>query len=124
MVVDTLIAEPAGSPFRNFLASCVESFLRAAASPDRLFVARRGLLQHVVGLLLAPLGEMAPGAGTESTTVCLQYLFDLLAELVRFCPPALAMLDATLTENRFVYLLSIISSHLVWSRCDRREQRG
>jgi hypothetical protein len=113
MLVDTLMLEPVQSPFYSFLASAIESFLRASTAADRLFVAQRGLLDYVVGRLLSddttPLTEAMVGQEPSN----LQCLFDLLAELVRFCAPALGMLDRGLSEAGFERLMGLTSTQLV-----------
>ncbi len=93
--------EPLASPFRLFLAGCIESFLRAAPAADRLLLGRMGLLAHVVTAIA--------GASDSNSMQC---LFDLLAELLRFCPPAVASLDATAGRDR---LLAAAQASLVAS---------
>ena len=91
-ISDTLVAEPPESPFYFFLASAVASFLRTAEAPDRLFLARRGLLLYVLQRLQAT--EPLSDRSSAREPCSMQVMFDLLAELIRFCPLALAMMNA------------------------------
>lgn len=47
-LVDTLLQEPRTSPFRVFLASAVEGYLRGAPSIDRVFLMNKGLLVYCI----------------------------------------------------------------------------
>jgi hypothetical protein len=111
-LVDAFVAEPLASPFLSSMASCLDCYLRVATSADRFFLSRRGLLAHVLRGLL---DESTPTKSTDARerSANNQSFFDLLAELIRFCPPALAMLDAQLTGDRLDALMHAVRANLV-----------
>ena len=128
MVVGALVAEPLESPFLYFLAGIIESFLRGAEAADRLMLCQAaghrtghsastpGLLAHVTGRLTAGLASgagSASGACQSLDPASVQCLFDLLAELLRFCPKALQSLEVQLGPAGVEQLLALASSQLV-----------
>jgi len=47
-IVATFINESDESPYRFWLASCVESFLRGSSSAEQVFVAKSGLMEYLI----------------------------------------------------------------------------
>ena len=66
------MSESDESPYRFWLASCIEAFLRGSSPREQLFVAQSGLLQHLVEEVSTPKLHCAG---------VLQTSFDLLGEL-------------------------------------------
>ncbi|XP_023221940.1 short transient receptor potential channel 4-associated protein-like [Centruroides sculpturatus] len=89
-----------------WLSRAIESYLRGSTtSADQNFLIRRGLLEHVVGNLIA--------SNIKQREV-LQSSFDLLGELVKFNHQAFHHLDKVLnSEARQKKLLSLMSGSLV-----------
>lgn len=98
--------EPDDSPYKFWLASCTESYLRGSSPREQWFAARSsGLLEYLVEDLL---DDRLHTAGT------LQTAFDLLGELCKGNVSSLTMLLETLgTEERFQRLMSVAATNLV-----------
>lgn len=94
------------SPYKFWLASCTESYLRGSSPREQWFAARSsGLLEYLVEDLL---DDRLHTAGT------LQTAFDLLGELCKGNVSSLTMLLETLgTEERFQRLMSVAATNLV-----------
>ncbi|XP_067142158.1 short transient receptor potential channel 4-associated protein-like isoform X2 [Centruroides vittatus] len=105
-IVEVMKRETNGSTFRFWLSRAIESYLRGSTtSADQDFLIRRGLLEHVVGNLIA--------SNIKQREV-LQSSFDLLGELVKFNHQAFHHLDKVLnSEARQKKLLSLMSGSLV-----------
>lgn len=73
--------------YRFWLAACVEAFLRGSNPVNQLFVARSGLMPHLLSEIL--------DHGFKSAA-SLQINFDLLGELVKFNRGLLNQLDLLL----------------------------
>ena len=100
---------------RFWLCRAVESWLRSSSQfgvADQLFVIQRGLLQHIVNVLLetesaAGIGESAQqqrlhnnaGGNTGPPREVAQSSFDLLGEMIRFNMEACRQLDCLLTSE-------------------------
>lgn len=52
-IIHVLMLERADSIYRFWLASCVESYLRGSCPEEQLFVAKTGLLPHLIGEILS-----------------------------------------------------------------------
>ena len=83
-LVKALAQQPVDGTFRFWLASATESFLRGLRPGAQLFVARLGLLHHLVDDILDK------GFKPASS---LQMDFDLLGELLKYNPAVLAMIE-------------------------------
>ena len=104
---------------RFWLCRAVESWLRSSSSfrvADQLFVISRGLLQHIVNVLLESESRSMDSEGaavrprTDGTPELrfrevAQSSFDLLGELIRFNMEACRQLDILLNTDSKVYFL-------------------
>jgi len=109
-LVKALTKQPVDGTFRFWLASATESFLRGLRPGAQLFVARLGLLSHLVDDILDK------GFKPASS---LQMDFDLLGELLKYNHAVLAMIECHFDEisggfERFVEVMmsSLIDSNV------------
>lgn len=103
-VIQAFMSESDDSPYRFWLASCVESFLRGSSVEEQLFVAQSGLLAH---LLVHVTSERIHCAGSLQTS------FDLLGELCKGSIETLRLLMSLLDELSFRRLMDVVGSNLV-----------
>lgn len=116
------------SIFRFWLCRAVESWLRSSSSfrvADQLFVISRGLLQHIVNVLLESESRSMDSEGaavrprTDGTPELrfrevAQSSFDLLGELIRFNMEACRQLDILLnTDSKVSKYLEIVHGNLI-----------
>ena len=136
-LVDALLVEPQASGFSALLASSIECYLRGGAIIDRVYVARRGVLDWCISQLL-PLEhkrlqlqrqqqrwqqqqqQQHEGESCATKTVPpdqgrMQSAFDLLAELCKFCAPVVCALDDALSDEAFAKLVQLTTRNLVAS---------
>jgi hypothetical protein len=73
-VTDAYIREPEDSPYKFWLASCIESYLRGSSPREQIFVAESGLLIHLIKDILS---DRVHCAGSLQTS------FDLLGEICK-----------------------------------------
>lgn len=103
-LVHVMTFETDESPYRFWLCSCVESFLRGAGPSDQAFVTRIGLLDFLVREIAS---ERLHCVGN------LQSLFDLLAELGRGNPSIHGLLFSKLDDLQFVQFMTVAISNVV-----------
>lgn len=103
-VVAAFVGESDESPYRFWLASCVESYLRGSSPAEQIFVARTGLLEHLVKDITS---ERLHCAGSLQTS------FDLLGELCKGNTDVLRLLVRNLDEVSFRKLMSVAAANLV-----------
>ena len=103
-IVDTLMKEEEDSPYKFWLASCVESFLRGSSDNEQIFTAHSGLLQHLLTDILS---------GRIHCAGSLQTSFDLMGELCKGNIVVLESLLKDLSESSFRRLMSIAANNLV-----------
>lgn len=104
-IITAFVGESDESPYRFWLASCVESYLRGASSIEQVFVAKTGLVEHLVDDITS---QRLHCAGSLQTS------FDLLGELCKGNIDVLRLLVGYLdTEEKFRKLMSVASSNLV-----------
>ena len=104
-IVAAFVSESDESPYRFWLASCVESFLRGSSSVEQVFVAKSGLIEHLIADV------------TRDSFHCsgsLQTSFDLLGELCKGNTESLEILVSYLeNEDKFRKLMTVAASNLV-----------
>ena len=104
-IVAAFVSESEESPYRFWLASCIESFLRGSSSVEQVFVAKSGLIEHLIVDV------------TRDSFHCsgsLQTSFDLLGELCKGNTESLEILVSYLeTEDKFRKLMIVAASNLV-----------
>ena len=103
-IIAAFIGESDESPYRFWLASCVESYLRGSSPAEQVFVARSGLLQHLIDDITS---ERLHCAGSLQTS------FDLLGELCKGNSEVLRLLVHDLDEESFRKLMSVAAANLV-----------
>ena len=103
-VIAAFMGESDESPYRFWLASCVESYLRGSSPAEQIFVARTGLLKHLIADITS---ERLHCAGSLQTS------FDLLGELCKGNSEVLHLLVADLDEESFRKLMSVAAANLV-----------
>ena len=103
-IIAAFIGESDESPYRFWLASCVESYLRGSSPAEQVFVARSGLLVHLIDDITS---ERLHCAGSLQTS------FDLLGELCKGNAEVLRLLVASLDEESFRKLMSVAAANLV-----------
>eukprot|EP00051_Salpingoeca_urceolata_P035254 m.28935 g.28935 ORF g.28935 m.28935 type:complete len:890 (-) comp8985_c0_seq1:40-2709(-) len=104
-IIDAFRNEPEDSPFRTFLASSLENYLRGAADLDRAYFVQCGVLEYVIELVLEN--------GFKASV--LQSCFDLLAEICKFNSFVFAALDKLLTQSKFDEFVQLTTRNLVAS---------
>ena len=103
-VIAAFMGESDESPYRFWLASCVESYLRGSSPAEQVFVARSDLLKHLISDITS---ERLHCAGSLQTS------FDLLGELCKGNAEVLRLLVADLDEESFRKLMSVAAANLV-----------
>ena len=103
-VIRAFMTESDDSPYRFWLASCVESYLRGSSTQEQLFVAQSGLLLHLVEHVTS---DRLHCAGSLQTS------FDLLGELCKGNCELLQLLMSCLDELSFHRLMNVAASNLV-----------
>eukprot|EP00743_Colponemidia_sp_Colp-15_P008590 GILK01009348.1.p1 GENE.GILK01009348.1~~GILK01009348.1.p1 ORF type:complete len:617 (-),score=153.13 GILK01009348.1:202-2052(-) len=100
-----LMQEPSDSNYRFWLASCIEAFLRSSTSADQIFVARSGVLLHLVKEIMG--GNMANASSLQTS-------FDLLGEILKFNRMVFLLLNkAIVTVGESSRFAEIALTHLV-----------
>lgn len=103
-VIQAFVAESDDSPYRFWLASCVEAYLRGSTIQEQYFVAQSGLLSY---LLEHVSSERIHCAGSLQTS------FDLLGEVCKGNVEVLGLLMSKLDEDGFRRLMRVAASNLV-----------
>ncbi|CAB9509620.1 potential channel 4-associated protein [Seminavis robusta] len=103
-IVEAFARESDESPYRFWLASCIESYLRGSSPGEQVFVARSGLLMHLVEDITS---ERLHCAGSLQTS------FDLLGELCKGNNEVLNLLVSDLDEESFRKFMSVAAANLV-----------
>jgi hypothetical protein len=92
------------SPYRFWLASCIEAYLRGSSPLEQMFVAQSGLMNHLVEDVSS---DRLHCAGSLQTS------FDLLGELGKGNTDVALLLVDGLDEERFRKLMSVAAANLV-----------
>ncbi|KAL3944593.1 MAG: hypothetical protein SGBAC_001305, partial [Bacillariaceae sp.] len=103
-IATALISEADESPYRFWLASCIESYLRGSSPAEQVFVAQSGLLKHLVKDITS---DFLHCAGSLQTS------FDLLGELCKGNAEVIHLLVKDLDEESFRKLMSVAAANLV-----------
>lgn len=103
-IVKAFINESDESPYRFWLASCIESYLRGSSPAEQVFVARAGLLSHLIEDVSS---ERLHCAGSLQTS------FDLLGELGKGNSQIFRMLVSDMDEEKFRKLMGVAAANLV-----------
>ena len=103
-LVRTFISESDESPYRFWLSSCIESYLRGSSQSEQMFLARIGLLDH---LLKDISSDRLHCAGSLQTS------FDLLGELTKGNHEVLKILVSRFDEDKFRKFMSVAAANLV-----------
>ena len=103
-VLGAFMQESDDSPYRFWLASCAESYIRGSSPQEQLFAARSGLLVHIVEDIIS---DKLHCAGSLQTS------FDLLGELCKGNSEVLHLLVSTLDEDTFRKIMSAAAANLV-----------
>ena len=103
-IISTLLEQAEDSPYRFWLSSCLESWLRGSSEDEQVYCAKSGLIDFLVDYVL---GNKLHCAGN------LQTAFDLLGELCKGNIVTLQMVLQTMDEERFERLMSVVISNLV-----------
>ncbi len=103
-IIQAFIKESDDSPYRFWLASCVEAYLRGSSPAEQYFSASTGLLLHLVEDITS---DRLHCAGSLQTS------FDLLGELCKGNVEVLRLLVKRLDEVNFRKLMSIAAANLV-----------
>eukprot|EP00980_Cylindrotheca_fusiformis_P008573 scaffold1820_cov129-Cylindrotheca_fusiformis.AAC.14 len=103
-ITTAFIGESDESPYRFWLASCVESYLRGSSTSEQLFVAKLGLLKHLIRDITS---DFLHCAGSLQTS------FDLLGELCKGNAEVIRLLVKDLDEESFRKLMSVAAANLV-----------
>mmetsp|Transcript_2530 Transcript_2530/g.3730 ORF Transcript_2530/g.3730 Transcript_2530/m.3730 type:complete len:1042 (+) Transcript_2530:199-3324(+) len=114
LIVSVLMKEPNDSPYRFWLASCVEAFLRGSSARDQLLIARSGLLEHLISDIIDyDRASEGNNGGKKRAQGALQTSFDLLGELIKGSLEVLILLEKDLTPDRLVKLIRVMRANLV-----------
>jgi hypothetical protein len=103
-IIGAFFREPDDSPYRFWLASCAESYLRGSSPHEQLFAAKSGLLRHLVKDIIS---DRLHCAGSLQTS------FDLLGEACKGNSEVLNLLVSSLDEETFRKLMSAAAANLV-----------
>ena len=103
-VIRAFINESDESPYRFWLASCIESYLRGSSAEEQVFLAKSGLLQHLVRDVSS---ERLHCSGSLQTS------FDLLGELGKGNAEVFRLLVSELDEASFRKLMGVAATNLV-----------
>lgn len=88
-IIKSLLREPHNSTYQFWLSSVIECFLRGSSPSSQIFVARSGILKH----LLSVISSRGFCRGAETS---LQSNFDLLGELIKYNPTVMVILETML----------------------------
>ena len=99
-----LMVDSGSAPYRFWLCSCAEAFLRGPSAPDQHFAASTGLLQHLLTQVLSHQVGQSP--------VPLQVSCDLLSEVLKRNQPLFARAEELL-DGAHERLTRIVMAHLV-----------
>lgn len=103
-LIKQFMRQPRDSSLRFWFASALEAFFRGGERHLQLFAVRHGLLDHLVAELVAD--DAGPAAAMLP-------VFDLLGELLKFNPAALAQLSQRLGPYQLDKLTALLASRLV-----------
>jgi hypothetical protein len=103
-VIVAFMGESDESPYRFWLASCVESYLRGSSAAEQVFVVKTGLLSFLMNEITS---QRLHCAGSLQTS------FDLLGELCKGNTEVLQLLVGMLDEEKFRRLMSVSAANLV-----------
>lgn len=103
-IIDAFIRESDESPYRFWLASCIESYLRGSSPDEQINAAQSSLLQHLIEDISS---ERLHCAGSLQTS------FDLLGELIKGNADVVRLLTVDLDEESFRKLMSVAAANLV-----------
>lgn len=103
-IISAFFGETDESPYRFWLASCIESFLRGSLPSEQMFVADSGLLDFLAQEISS---ERLHCAGSLQTS------FDLLGELIKGNANVIFRLVNNLDEESFKKLMSVAAANLV-----------
>ncbi|KAG7339396.1 DUF3689 domain containing protein [Nitzschia inconspicua] len=103
-IITAFIGESDESPYRFWLASCVESYLRGSSAAEQIFVVHTGLLAHLINEITS---QRLHCAGSLQTS------FDLLGELCKGNTEVVKLLVSSFDEERFRKLMSVAAANLV-----------
>ena len=103
-IIEAFIHESDESPYRFWLASCIESYLRGSSPGEQVFAAQSGLLDH---LAVDISSDRLHCAGSLQTS------FDLLGELVKGNSNVVRLLVNDFDEESFRKLMSVAAANLV-----------
>lgn len=103
-VIGAFVKESDESPYRFWLASCIESYLRGSSPEEQMFVAQSGLMSHLIDDVSS---DRLHCAGSLQTS------FDLLGELGKGNADVVRLLVGGLDEDNFRKLMSVAAANLV-----------
>ncbi|KAG7363961.1 DUF3689 domain containing protein [Nitzschia inconspicua] len=103
-IITAFIGESDESPYRFWLASCVESYLRGSSAAEQIFAVHTGLLSHLINEITS---QRLHCAGSLQTS------FDLLGELCKGNTEVVELLVSSFDEERFRKLMSVAAANLV-----------
>ena len=103
-IITAFMGESDESPYRFWLASCIESYLRGSSPEEQTFVAHTGLMDHLIADVSS---DRLHCAGSLQTS------FDLLGELGKGNAGVIRMLVNDLDEESFRKLMSVAAANLV-----------
>ncbi|GAX21342.1 Trpc4-associated protein [Fistulifera solaris] len=103
-IIEAFMRESDESPYRFWLASCIESYLRGSSPKEQMFTARSGLLDHLVTEVSC---DRLHCAGSLQTS------FDLLGELIKGNAEIVRLLIMDMDEERFRKFMSVAAANLV-----------
>lgn len=101
-IVGVMMAEPADSVYRFWLASCVEAFLQGSDPRHQAYVAATGLMEYLVEEILK---------GGFKCAASLQIQFDLLGAIVKFNLDMFARLNGLISGDRFSRFIEVMVTH-------------
>ena len=103
-LIKAFMSESDDSPYRFWLASCIESYLRGSCIREQLFVAKSGLLDRLLQHITS---ERIHCAGSLQTS------FDLLGELCKANVEMLRLVMSRLDDLSFRRLMEVAAKNLV-----------
>lgn len=103
-IIDAFVRESDESPYRFWLASCIEAYLRGSSPQEQMFAAHSGLLDHLIADVSS---DRLHCAGSLQTS------FDLLGELIKGNAEVVRLLVGNLDEERFRKFMSVAAANLV-----------
>jgi hypothetical protein len=103
-LIGAFINESDESPYRFWLASCIESYLRGSSPNEQMFAAQSGLMKHLIDDVSS---DRLHCAGSLQTS------FDLLGELGKGHADVVRLMVNDLDEKGFRKLMSVAAANLV-----------